>query len=350
MAGCVTRVGPRTIPTARFNYNEMIARSLNEQLLLNLVRLRYRDTPLFVDVGGVVAQYSVSGEVSASPVVMKLGSDKNEYGFGISGSFSERPTITYEPLKGEEFAQRLLSPISPVTLILLSQSGWSIERLLLCCVQRINDLSNAPSTTGPTPSYIPENEKFLEVASLLRKIQIAGIPTFRLNYDEEQTEVFVHIPTSDAAGPWGKEIGVIRQLLKLSDDDNIFRLTSQKLGRSAEEISMTGRSLLGVLFFLSHTVDAPEQHERQGLVTIIENAEGERFDWTRVTGGMLEIESQTGQPDGAFVRINYRGHWFYIEDSNLDSKTTFNLLTFLFSLQAARGRGITPLLTLPVGN
>ena len=61
LAGCATRVGPRTIPPARFNYNEMIARSLNEQLLLNLVRLRYRDTPLFVDVGGVVAQYTVTG-------------------------------------------------------------------------------------------------------------------------------------------------------------------------------------------------------------------------------------------------------------------------------------------------
>ena len=44
--GC-NAIGPRTIPGARINYNEAIARSWDEQLLLNLVRLRYRDTPLF---------------------------------------------------------------------------------------------------------------------------------------------------------------------------------------------------------------------------------------------------------------------------------------------------------------
>ena len=350
LSGCATRVGPRTIPAARFDYNKTIARSLDEQLLLNLVRPRYRDTPLFVDIGGVVAQYTVSGEVSASPVLQKLGGDKNEYGFGLSGSFSERPTITYEPLKGEEFAQRLLSPISPVTLILLSHSGWSIERLLLCCVQQINDLRNAPSATGPTPSYVPENEEFLELADLLRKTQVAGVPTFRLSHVKEKAEVFVQIPKRDGAGSWESETGVLRRLLNLSDEVDTFRLTSDKLRRSADEISMTGRSLLGVLFFLSQSVETPEEHERQGLVTITENEQGERFDWRRVTGGLLGIRSQASQPDGAFVRINYRDHWFYIADRDLESKTTFNLLAVLFSLQAARGRGVTPLLTLPIGN
>ena len=349
LLGCVTRMGPRTIPGARFNYNETIARSLNEQLLLNLVRLRYRDTPLFIDVGTVVAQYSLSGQASASPLINVDGTDQTEYGFGVSGSYSERPTITYHPLKGEDFAQRLLSPISPVTLILLSQSGWSLERLLLCCVQQINELKNAPSATGPTPSSIPENKEFRQLAGLLRKLQIAGVLDFRVSYVEEQQAAFISIARPSEDDPWKTEIEEVRKLLGVSDHHEVFRLTSQSLQRETDEIAILGRSLLGVLFFLSQAVEAPQPHQAQGLVTVVIGPEGRPFDWTTVTGDLLRIRSQAGRPANAFVRINYRGHWFHIEDRDLHSKATFNLLTYLFSLQAAAGRGVSPLLTLPVG-
>ena len=349
VTSCATRMGPRTIPSARFNYNETIARSLNEQLLLNLVRLRYRDTPLFIDVGTVVAQYSFSGRASASPIVNIEGKDQTEYGFGVSGSYSERPTITYEPLKGEEFAQRLLTPIAPVTLILLSQSGWSIERLLLCCVQRINDLKNAPSATGPTPSYLPENKDFRELAGLLRKLQMADVLNFRVTYKEEQRAMFFHLLRPSPEDPWKTEIEVVRKLLALSDRHELFRITSESLGRESDEIAVSGRSLLGVLFFLSQTVEPPQAHQDQGLVTVVIGSEGEPFDWATVTGGLLRVRSQDGPPANAFVRINYRGHWFHIDDRDLHSKATFNLLTYLFSLQAARGKGVSPLLTVPVG-
>ena len=349
VTSCVTRMGPRTIPSARFNYNETIARSLNEQLLLNLVRLRYRDTPLFIDVGTIVAQYSFSGRASASPIVNIEGKDQTEYGFGVSGSYSERPTITYEPLKGEEFAQRLLTPISPVTLILLSQSGWSIERLLLCCVQQINDVTNAPSTSGPTPSYIPENKEFQELARLLRELQIAGALNFRVTYDEEKRVTFIHIARPSEEDPRKTKIEEVRKLLGLSDQHELFRMTSESLRRESDEIVVSGRSLLGVLFFLSQTVEPPQAHQDQGLVTVVTDSEGEPFDWATVTGGLLRVHSQAGRPSNTFVRINYRGHWFHIDDRDLHSKATFNLLTYLFSLQAARLKGVSPLLTVPVG-
>ena len=349
VTSCAIRIGPRTIPRARFNYNETIARSLNEQLLLNLVRLRYRDTPLFLDVGTVVAQYSLSGQASASPLINVDGTDQTQYGFGVSGSYSERPTITYQPLKGEDFAQRLLSPISPVTLILLSQSGWSVGRLLLCCVQQIHELKNAPSATGPTPSYIPDNKEFRQLAGLLRKLQIAGVLNFRLGYADEQRAAFISIARPSQDDPWKTEIGEVRTLLGVSDQHETFRLTSQSLRRETDQIAILGRSLLGVLFFLSQAVEAPQPHQDQGLVTVVTGPEGRPFDWTTVTGGLLRIRSQAGQPANAFVRINYRGHWFHIEDHDLHSKATFNLLTYLFSLQAAAGAGVSPLLTLPVG-
>ncbi len=44
--GCGT-LGPSAIKGERINYNSAIQRSNDEQLLLNLVRLKYRDTPSF---------------------------------------------------------------------------------------------------------------------------------------------------------------------------------------------------------------------------------------------------------------------------------------------------------------
>jgi hypothetical protein len=50
------------------------------------------------------------------------------------------------------------------------------------------------------------------------------------------------------------------------------------------------------------------------------------------------------------VAARYRGHWFFIDDSDLDSKSTFVMLSQIFSLQAGKAEGIVPVLTLPVGS
>jgi hypothetical protein len=329
-------LGPRTVPGARFDYNQAIARSLNEQLLLNLVRLRYRDTPLFIDVGTVIAQYSLSGNVGASPTVKKDGGPSNEFGFGVGGSYSESPTITYEPLRGGAAAERLLKPIDPSTLALLSQSGWSIERLLVCCVQEINDVDNAPSATGPAPTKLPDNARFRRLAGALRDLQSSGGLKVRPVVEGGQPGVALIIEKSEAARG-------VREELELDPDVEEFRLVAQTGRRSPTEIALSGRSLLGVLFFLSLSVDTPEADRAAGLVG------GAALDWGEVIDNLLEVRSSDAEPERAFVRIRYRGRWFYIDDADLNSKATFNLLNYLYSLQAASGTGASPLLTVPVG-
>ena len=46
------------------------------------------------------------------------------------------------------------------------------------------------------------------------------------------------------------------------------------------------------------------------------------------------MRAMGSRPDRAFVSVHYRGHWFYIDDADLDSKTTFDLLPHLVSLQS----------------
>lgn len=351
LSACATRLGPRTIPAARFDYNERIARSQNDQLLLNLVRLRYRDTPVFLDVGTVIAQYTLDARVGVLPKINVDGTDATELGLDLGGRYREQPTITYEPISGAEFTQRLLTPISPSTIILLSQSGWSVERLLLCCVDRMNGVTNAPVASGPTPSRIPDNSEFRKVASLLRELQISGSLNFMLAQDQETGATLVRIEKPESDSPQAGILRSLREILGLDATEVLFRLTTRAgARRDPDEIVLKGRSLLGALFFLSHNVDPPDSHKSQGLVTVLKGRENEDFNWSTVSGNLLKISSSESPPPGAFVRIRYRSHWFYIDDSDLNSKATFNLLTYLLSLQSAGREGIDAMLTVPVGN
>lgn len=362
LAACVPHAGPRTVPRARFDYNQAVVRSWNEQLLLNLVRLRYRDTPLFLEVDSILAQYHVSGETSGS-VDLVPGADL----FGLRGgvAVSESPVITYTPLRGEVFAKRLLIPMSPTTLVLLANSGWSIERLMLCCVRRLGTLDNAPRAAGPTPDTPPRYEAFHELADKLRALQKVG----RLQVSAPADDVVaLALDEQGLDGELAAARARVGELLGVGEGWVRLHLVSEPAFRPGEgqppEVLIIGRSLLGTLFFLSQSVTPPVGHE--AWVTITEDvaslgpareacrlAGRERpvsgFDWAWVTGRLMCIHSSPLPPQEAFVRIFYRQHWFWIADADTNSKSTFILLSYLFSLQAVESGGRSPLVTVSGG-
>jgi len=349
LTGCATGIGPKRVAVEHNQYNQHMARSMNEQMLLNLVRLRYDDPPLFLELGTIVAQYTLEGRASAGGVIGVGGAD-TESSLGVGVTYAERPTVTYTPLRGDEFANRVLSSISPETIVLLSQSGWSIERLLLLCVQRINGIENAVTATGPTPMRAPEFERFQRFAAMARRLQLAGL--FNASLDVEPKENVTRLTLTgsiDPDSPHRSEMDSFRRMLGLTPDRNQFRLTGSAINLEPDEIAVNGRSMLGVLFFLSQAVEPPERDVRDGVVAVTRDENGDPFDWSRVTGKVMRIRSGDKRPDRAFAAVRYRDSWFYIDDRDIDSKRSFGLLTYLFSLQSAGGSGRSPLLTLPAG-
>ena len=61
VTGCAN-VSPARVATDRMDYGEVIAESWKRQTLLNVVRLRYADAPVFLDVASVINSYSVTGK------------------------------------------------------------------------------------------------------------------------------------------------------------------------------------------------------------------------------------------------------------------------------------------------
>src|SRR5260370_42355984 len=106
--GCKS-TGPATVARDRFEYSSSISESWKRQTLLNIVKLRYLDPPIFVDVGQIVAGYSLETGLNAGgslPENAALGG--NTATLGCSVRFTDRPTITYTPLTGNKFVNALI--------------------------------------------------------------------------------------------------------------------------------------------------------------------------------------------------------------------------------------------------
>ena len=110
VANCAS-IGPTTIKRDRTDYSGAIATSWKEQMLLNVVKFRYFDTPVFVDVSSVVStqELSTQGDATARLVPDPLTTaTRNFYNLGVTGKYTDRPTISYTPITGNRFINTLL--------------------------------------------------------------------------------------------------------------------------------------------------------------------------------------------------------------------------------------------------
>jgi len=352
LSGCGTfdellQIGPDSVEDGRGQFNTVIAETNDQQLLLNLVKRRYGDNTALLEVNSVSTTLEWKRGGNLGLTLFDGGEDANSLGIGANGAYTERPTITYLPVKGPDLIKKNLSPLDPEVLILLSRSGWRLERIMRLTLNSINDLDNAAAASGPTPAFAPDTSDFEKLLSVIEKV---GHGQFVLGYTiiNDQKVLALDARMEMLERP---EMQDFTKILKV--DKHSFYVVNVEGNtdyRSNKEIDIKVRSLSGIEFYLSHGVQVPEEHIMQNKVQITKTADGEVFDWDSIFGDLFQIQSSRQEPSEeiAAVKCFWRGYWFYIDDTDIESKNTFMLLNQITALQSGAMDKSGPLLTLPV--
>lgn len=397
MAGCAS-VGPPSLEQTRLQYNEAIKRTTEEQLLLNIVRLRYTDTPSSLAVSAIAAQFERSQSAALLPFFTAAGSDINRSFTTVLPQFqvtgADRPTITLTPLDDQEFTRKLFTPIPLDGVIYLAKTTWPISKVFRLYLENVNWVPNAQSASGPTPRHAPPASKFLAGMEALQALQDRGSAVFGTITREEtvgdplppasvtardQIEAarsdlsyrrsrsgtgweLVRLRTHpvlriDPAETTSTEYATLITAFHLRAGITEFEITqeamapfrSQQPAAGNASIDLETRSLLQALYYVSHGVEVPAAHLAGGHVTETLDAEGRSYDWRRWMAGLFTVRSGTSPPPGALVAVRYKDHWFWIDETDSDTKSTFSLLVELSRLELNARTGTAPQLTLPLG-
>ena len=163
-------MGPGSVTRDRFDYSESVGESWKTQMLLNLVKLRYGDIPVFMDVGQVVAGYSLQRTLSGTAAVntFNQGAPLNAVTSVLGGTagviYNDSPTITYTPLAGERFARSMMSNIPPSSVMNVLQAGFPVDVVLRLSVQSINGIDNRRVAGGISREHVrPANPEFYQL-------------------------------------------------------------------------------------------------------------------------------------------------------------------------------------------
>lgn len=344
LSGC-SQLGPEFMENGRNEYNKVLANTNDEEMLLNLVRRRYADSIAILEVNSVSTslEWKRGGSLIAN---IFEGTDNNNLGVRGDGSYSEKPTITYLPLQGSNYVRNVLSPIQPEIILLLTRSGWSIERLLRLTANKINGINNASEASGPTPTFAPSYKEFKALANIFYQLQQKNIVSFGYQSQGDRDNLALIIREKFIES---EDVKRLLAALNLSTKNNIIPLTSNfSGGAEGEYIEVNLRSLAGIQFFLSHGVLIPHDDIINNRVKITKTEDGQNFNWQNILSDLFVVYSQREKPSNASVKVKYRGHWFFIKDNDMESKYTLMLLNQISALQSGNLEKIGPVLTLPV--
>lgn len=341
LAGCA-HLGPKTVAVDRFDYSAAIADSWKQQTLLNIVKLRYADLPIFMDVASVVSGYSMQTGVSVGGTLSSADAIQRDFAnIGGQAIFTDRPTITYVPMTGQKFLRSLVTPIDPKNVFFLLQTGYAADFILGLAVESLNGVRNRSTAGGAVREADPE---FIRALDLLRDVQTAGAFGMRVEEDAARGSTGVVFFRRDDVTPEIAEKGEeIRRLLKLAENQQKFTLAYSPVRGTENELAVTSRSMLQIMQAFASYVDVPEAHLKdQSAWPSLDVADTDANRRQRV-----RVHSGKDKPAESFAAVRYRDHWFWVENGDRQTKRSLTVVMFFFTLADSGNPEELPLITIP---
>jgi hypothetical protein len=376
--GCA--LGPRALEKTHGRYLDAVSRVEEEQLLRNIVRVRYDEAPLVLNINSVTTQYEFSTGAEARPFFSTEATTANIFrSFSrvlpfAEASTSARPTFVLDPADDGNATRQFLTPISADALTVLFRNEARLDTVLRLWVERINgrvggearraaELLQALKEKGAVSIQPGKQEEMVggpvPASAMTARAAVEAVRAglqYRPTSDGKSWALFrktnglaIQVTPGSESLP---ELAELRTLLGLRPDLTRYRLRVIEAAlpepaalAAGDTIHMTARSTSRVYRFLAGAVEVPQAHLACGIVRPTMDHEGE-------AEGVFAVHTATGHrpPANAFVAVPYRGLWYYIDASDTDSKATLALVLQLGRLDF-KGQRISagPALTLPVG-
>lgn len=326
LAGCRTsNLGPQSLKEDYSTCNCRISEFYNEQLLANLVRARYKEELKFTEIKTIT--HSITRENSFL-LGAKIKPHKRKFLTKAKEDLNHEITVTYDELKNGSYVKRLMRPIQTTIVLSFIQSGWELDRVFGICVDRINNLRNVSPFNDTSPAITSNYKDFQRFVDLLRTLQIDDLIAIGENPTISFPDKYLRIKNETR---FSQNILELKRIGTLSNEVDSYKIKDNFLDLDPKHFVLSCRSLIDVFSSLAQCVEVPSEDEKRGLVltpNMNDNDICRRFFRVRYSNSRVK-------PKNAFVSVFYNRKWFYIEDSDLTSKSSFMLLTQLFNLQTA---------------
>ena len=390
--GCM---GSWAIRGTRIHYNQSYSDTASKEMLLNIVRMRYGEAPSFLDLPtiNILTEASTRG-FGGQPPADDL--------FGGIFTLRDEPTLAYQPRSGDNLAKSLTIAFT-AELLLDVAPGQDTTTFLRAFVDSINGVRNSPTATSPGSRIIEPNDDYRYAIDLVESLQARG--ALRARVAKRDVEAHGRVPAKELPGGGkvpgvgmvaaakkgyfyevaGEEVTLLKEsrllaltvqpealeaadfqelvrLFRLEPGRTVYTVRSQEndeidyltestgdtpLGELSDTITMNVRSGYQVLAFLSKGVDVPEKHLRHGTACTFKGPDGRPFDGRQLTKGLFRVCVQKHRPLWSDTAVYYRGHWFYIAEDDVQSRSTLNLVKLAIDIQSQAGAA-GPVLTLPL--
>lgn len=337
LAGCAG-IGPERVTRDRFDYVAAISDSWKQQMLLNLLKVRYSDAPVFLDVSSVIASYTLGATASVKGEYAPPGRGDTLGGIGIGATVEERPTITFAPLAGEKFARSLMTPLPVSAILYLLQAGFPADIVLRAATISVNGLENA---YGGRENARAGNPRFAELLSALRAAQRAGVIDVRQKSPKDRdVAILAFHPTRETP-----ETARLRELLGIGPTTKELEVVYGAFPTSPGEMAILTRSMLQVMTDFASQIELPQRDAQEGRAHVLDPREVRD---ERLFPAFLKVQHGASAPVDAYVTVKYRGVAFWIDDRDEPTKAAFSRLMFMLALTETTGATTgAPVLTVP---
>jgi len=337
--GCHS-IGPQTINHDRIDYSDAVGDSWKAQTLLNVVKLRYMDLPIFVDVAQIVGGYTLQTQVNiAGTASSERAVQGNFLNAGGAAQYTDRPTITYTPLTGDRFLRALMTPIPPKAVFSMLQSGYAADFVLGMTLDSLNGINNRSVVAGELREADP---RFAQALKLMREIQTSGAFGTRVETtpDKQENVVFFFRGEGEIPPEIDTKTAKVRELLQLEANDRRYTLVPSPARGKKGDLAVGTRSILQIMLALASYVDIPREHlqDQSALPSLEPDAKNP---------AAIHIYSGTKKPSRSFTTVYYQGRWFWIDERDWKTKRAISVVMLFFTLANPGNQESLPVITIP---